>query len=147
MLLNTRNFGEIEIAEDEIICFKDGIPGFEALKKYVVIENPDEDMPFQWLQSVEETDLAFVIINPFIFRKDYDFEVPQNVIDRLEITSQQDVLVYSIVVVPEDVSKMTANLKAPLIINNKNKQGKQLLLDIEEYQTKHYILEEMKKIG
>jgi len=147
MILNTSNFGEIEIKEESVISFVDGLPAFEEYKKYIIIENPDEDIPFQWLQSVEDGDLAFVIINPFIFRKDYDFQIPQTVVGKLEIASPEDVMVYAIVVVPEDISKMTANLKAPVIINKKNLQGKQVLLDHDEYQTKHYILEEIKQVG
>ncbi|MBM7615371.1 flagellar assembly protein FliW [Alkaliphilus hydrothermalis] len=147
MILNTSNFGEIEVKEESVISFPDGLPAFEEYKRYVIIENPDVDIPFHWLQSVEDGDLAFVIINPFIFKKGYDFEIPQTVIEKLEIAAPEEVMVYSIVVVPENISKMTANLKGPIIINKKNLQGKQILLDHDEYQTKHYILEEMKQVG
>ncbi|WP_026479000.1 flagellar assembly protein FliW [Alkaliphilus transvaalensis] len=147
MILNTKNFGEIQVKEEEIIHFPDGIPGFEELNQYIIIENPDKEVPFHWLQSVEETDLAFVIINPFIFKKDYDFKISQNTIDKLDIKKTEDVTVYTIVVVPEDLSKMTANLRAPLIINSQNRKGKQILLDNEEYKARHYILDEMKQVG
>ena len=143
MILNTGNFGEIEIHESSVVKFEDGIPGFEDLTNFIVIENPEEDIPFQWLQSVDDRDLAFVIIDPFKFKKDYDFELPQTIIEKLELGSPEDVAVYSIVVIPEDISKMTANLRAPLIINTKNNKGKQIFLDVEKYHTKHYILEEL----
>ncbi|KAB3539672.1 flagellar assembly protein FliW [Alkaliphilus pronyensis] len=147
MILNTRHFGEIEIKENEIINFVDGIPGFEGIEKYIIINNPDKEVPFNWLQAVDEPSLAFVVINPFIFKQDYDFQIPKNTIEKLEIKSHQDVLVQSIVVVPEDINKMTANLKAPIIINVRNKKAKQILLDDEKYQIKHYVLDEIKKTG
>ncbi len=145
MKLNTRNFGEIEIDDNKILSFPDGIPGFEDLKEYAIIQNPEEDVPFHWLQSVEDTDLAFVIANPFNFKADYDFRIPPSTVDKLKIEGPEDVLIFSIVLIPEDVSKMTANLQAPLIINTKNNRAKQIIIDNEDYPRKFYILEEMKK--
>jgi len=145
MLLNTTNFGEINIEEDKILTFLEGIPGFEELTKYIIIQNPDEAMPFQWLQSLDDTDLAFVIINPFIFKSDYDFQIPAHVVEKLDIEKPEDINVFNIVIIPEDINKMTANLQAPIIINRKNNRGKQIILDNPDYQIKHYILEEIKK--
>lgn len=144
MLLNTRHFGEIHIEDEKILNFPDGLPGFEELTKYIILENPDEGVPFQWLQSIEDGEIAFVIINPFIFKSDYDFQIPKNAVEKLEIQAPEDVNIFSIVIVPEDISKMTANLQAPLIINTKNNKGKQIIIDDGKYHRKHYILEEMK---
>lgn len=145
MLLKTKNFGEINIEEDKILTFPEGIPGFEELTKYVIIQNPDESMPFQWLQSLENGELTFVIINPFIFKSDYDFQISQHIVEKLDIKQPEDINVFNIVIIPEDIGKMTANLQAPIIINTKNNKGKQIILDNTNYQTKHYILEEIKK--
>jgi len=144
MIIKTRNFGEIEIKEEEIIIFSDGIPGFENLKQYIIIENPDKDVPFNWLQCVEDMELAFVIINPFTFKEDYEFNIPQNAIDKLHIKSHDDINIYSIVIIPEDISKMTANLAAPIVINHVNKKGKQILLQDSGYSKKHLILDEIR---
>lgn len=145
MILKTKYFGEMEIKEENIIIFANGIPGFEKLSQYVIIENPDKDIPFKWLQSVDDANLTFVIINPFIFKDDYEFEIPRNVIEKLNIKSHEDISIYTIVVVPEDIEKMTANLAAPIVINAVNKKGKQVLLEDSCYHKKHLILEEMKK--
>jgi len=142
--LKTKHFGEIEIDESKIIHFPTGIIAFEEQKRFFIIDNPDENIPFSWLQSVDDPDLAFVIINPFLFRKDYEFKIPDNVIQELAIQSPENVAVFSIVVVPQDITKMTANLLAPVIINTKNLKGKQIILDDKRYKTKHYILEELK---
>lgn len=147
MKINTKLFGGIEIKDDDIINFPDGILGFEEYKRFIIINDPDEEVPFKTLQCIDETNIGFIIINPFLFNKDYDFTLSQSVLQKLKIETEKDVLVYSIVVIPEDISRMTANLSGPIIINTKTRLGKQIILDDKKYKTKHYILEELKKIG
>lgn len=147
MKIITKHFGEIEIDHEKIINFIDGIPGFDDQKRFIIIDNPDETVPFKWLQSIDEPELAFVIINPFVFKEDYEFDLPKHVIDKLKIKEEKDVLVYSIVVIPEDITQMTANLLGPLIINTNEMLGKQIVLDDNRYTTKHYILENAKGKG
>lgn len=145
MKINTRHFGELEIQEENIIAFEDGIPGFEDTKQYVVIENPDPEVLFHWLQSVDDPHLAFVIINPFVFKSDYEFQLTDRIVDKLGIETPEDLIIYAIVVVPEDINLITANLAAPIVINTKNHLAKQVVLENSPYHTKHLILEEIKK--
>lgn len=145
MLFKTKHFGEIDIEGNKIIDFKDGIPGFENSKKYIVLYDGDETSPFRWLQSVDDGQLAFVVVNPFLILKDYDIEIPEEAVDGLNIESIEDVMVLSIVVVPDDISKMTMNLKAPVIINTKNNRGMQVVLDTDRYSVRHYIIEELRR--
>jgi len=171
MLLKTRHFGEIEIDEKNIIYFIEGIPGFNHVRKFVIISNEildrrlkseeeikkNEDShgcdnnsdcnnesfsPFKWLQCIDDPDLAFAIVNPFVIKPDYEIELSSDVIETLEVEKEEDVVLYAIVVVPEDITKMTMNLKAPLVINVKNKKGMQAILDTEKYSVRHYIMEE-----
>lgn len=142
MILNTKNFGEIEIDEDKIIHFPEGILGFEEEKQFIIINNEDEENPFHWLQSISNPDLAFVIINPFFAYPNYDIIIPETAQEKLKIEDEKDVIVYSIVVVPEDMEKMTANLLGPIIINGNKKIGKQVILDDDRYTTKHYIFKQ-----
>ena len=139
MKVKTRDFGEIEVSEDKIIHFEDGIPGFEEEKEFIILFDEDKDNPFHQLQSVNNQYLSFIIINPFEIFKDYDIEIPQTAVDKLQIENPEDVLIYSIVVVPEDIRKMTANLLGPIIINHKERLGKQVILEDSRYSTKHYI--------
>jgi len=145
LLINTRDFGGIEVQEEKIIHFPYGIIAFEEMKRFFIIESGQEDLPFCWLQSVDEGDLAFVLLNPFLFKKDYELEIPDGVVEELEIETEEEVAVFSIIVVPEDINKITANLLAPVIINTKSFKGKQIILSDKKYTTKHYILEELKK--
>lgn len=141
MLLNTKHFGEIKIDEDKTITFQDGLFGFEDIKRYTIILNTDKDVPFHWLQAVEEPSLAFVITSPFQFKEDYAFDIHDNVAEQLEIQEKEDVAVFSIAVVPEKIEKLTINLRAPLVINVRKRKGKQLVLDGDEYSLKHYIFQ------
>lgn len=148
MLLNTRHFGVIEVNEEDIIQFPEGIPGFEDTKEFVLLgDTQDKDSPFKWLQGIDNPQLAFVIIDPKAFKHDYNPELPSSEIEILDIKDRNKVLIYSIVVIPDDISKMTANLKAPIVINAENNKGKQVLLDNPEYRVKHLILEELRKAG
>ncbi len=145
MLLHTKHFGEIEIEESSIIRFDEGLPGFENLREFTLIGNGDETSPFKWMQCVNEPQVAFAIANPFMIVKDYDFELPDVEAARLGIKSQEDLAVYSIVVVPEDLTKISMNLKAPLIINSRTNKGEQIILDTDKYAVRHYILDELRR--
>lgn len=148
MKIKTLHFGEIEIDEKSILRFEEGIPGFEDIKSFAVLTNEIggmEETPFMWLQAVEQEFPAFVIVNPFEIKPDYEFEIDDSTIEMLEIKEPGDVAVYSIVVIPDDVSQMTTNLKAPIIINTANNKGRQMIMDKSPYETKHYILHEILK--
>ncbi|SHH20118.1 flagellar assembly factor FliW [Tepidibacter thalassicus DSM 15285] len=138
-MLKTKNFGEIEVDESKIINFEDGIPGFEHLKKFFIIK--DEEFVIDYLQSIEE-DITFPIINPFLVNTEYEFEIPENTVNKLEIEDIKDVSIYTVVVIPENIKEMRTNLQAPIIINNKNKKGKQLILD-ERYPLRYMIFEKV----
>jgi flagellar assembly factor FliW len=145
MKLDTKNFGLLDIDESSIITFSEGLPGFMEEKQFTLVDTGDEESPFKWLQSVKNSSLAFAVVNPFAIKKDYDFELKDDIADILGIESAEDVLVYSIVVVPEDLAKMTANLKAPIILNVKKQKAMQIILDTDDYSVRHYILDELRK--
>lgn len=147
MKIETLNFGEIEIDENKIIRFQQGIPGFEEEKDFVVILNEDQDNPFHFLQSVTNPELSFVIINPFEMFSDYDLLVPEIAMDTLKIEKEEDVIIYTIVVIPEEMEKMTTNLVGPIIINVEQRLGKQVILDDERYSTKHFIFNQDSNLG
>lgn len=147
MKVNTRHFGEIEIAENEIISFSEGLLGFDDMKKYIIINNPDPEIPFHWLQSIDEPNLAFVITNPFAFVDNYEFNISDRVVKELEIEKHENLTIYSIVVVPQNIENMTINLKGPVIINMKNRKAKQIVLENDKYTLKHKIINNVKKTG
>lgn len=141
MKIKTKYLGEIEINEEHIIIFEEGIPGFIDLHKYVIL-NLGDNTPFVTLQSIENSELAFILLSPFNFYPDYEINLEENIQQELGIKSPEDVMLYSIVVIPEDIKQMRANLKAPVVINIKNKKGKQVIIESEKYPVRYYIYEE-----
>ncbi len=143
--LNTKPFGQIEVDESQEIYFPDGLFGFENYKKFYLLENPDS--PFVWLQSSEDPDLAFIMIQPLQFKSDYKLKVSKEDLKSIGIESEEEeILDFAIVTVPPDnPAGMTANLQGPVIINVKKKLGKQAISLIDDYPVRCLILEEMNK--
>lgn len=130
--------GNFSYEEKEIIIFGKGIPGFESFKKYI-IKDFLEDSPFKLLQSIEDGELGFVIISPFEIIKDYEVKISEEIIRKLEINKEEEVLLYAIVSLNSDIEKITANLKGPLVINTNNNMGEQYILDKDIYNIREKI--------
>lgn len=142
MNIKTTRFGEIEINDDKIIEFEQGIPGFDEEKQFVIIPY-DEKSPFLFMQSVKQEDLAFLIINPFLIFADYEFEIDDASIEDLTVKQSEDLLIYTIITMNEgDIKKMTTNLVAPIVINKENNKAKQVVLEKSKYNTKHKLFEQ-----
>lgn len=144
MLINTTRFGDLEIDTNDIIEFKDGIMGFEEYKRYTLFST-DDDSFFKWMQSCDEPSLAFILIKPDEFYPNYGLNISDDDAVKLKITDTKMLEIYAIVVIPDDPTKMTANLQGPIVINWICKQGKQIISLDPKHKLRHYILEEMKK--
>lgn len=141
MVVQTKFFGEIEISEDKVLTFEQGLIGFEQLNKFVIlydIEKGQKDS-ISWLQSLDESQIAFPIINPYIVREDYNPEIEDSKVAELGELRQEDINVMLTLSVPREIEKMCCNLKAPLIINAVTKKGAQLIAENQEYPVKYYI--------
>lgn len=144
--VETSRFGSIEVEEERVLSFVEPVLGFEASNRYVLLDHAD-DSPFKWLQSADEPDLAFVVTNPKLFGIDYEFMVPDEQVDKMQIESVEDVVVLTIVNIPQgDPSAMTTNLLGPIIINQKNKQALQLVLNDPAFSTKTPLLEKINEL-
>ena len=144
MKIATNRFGTLEISENEIILFKEGLLGFEDYHKYIVL-NAEDGSPFRWLQSVEDGNLAFVIIEPLSFMFEYDIEIPDNDQEALSLERAEDVVIYAIVSIPENPQDMTANLQGPIVINARDKKGRQIISSNSRHTVRAHILNEMEK--
>ncbi len=143
MKIDTKYHGEIHIEEKEIITFTNGIPGFLEEKKFIFLPF-GEDTGISIMQSVSNAKLAFVVTNPFLFLKEYDFTIDDQVVELLQLESEKDVTVYVILTVQDPFEKTTANMQAPVVINLKTQLAKQVILTNTSYQTKHLIFEKGK---
>lgn len=124
------------------ITFKKSLPGFDKLEKFAIIES-EEYKPFSFLQSLEDKNISFVIMSPFLIEKNYEFKLEDRIVKGLEIENPKDILVYSTVTLNNDVKNITTNLSAPIVINKKNGLGEQIILDNPKYKIKHQIKKEM----
>lgn len=143
MLIKTKHFGEIELNEDKIIYFEKGVFGFEDYTKYTLLyDNDGAGQPeISWLQSLEEPSLAIPVINPFVVKKDYNPEVDDELLQPLGNVTEENVVVLISVTVPVDVEKISANLKAPFIINSDTRKGAQIIVENPDYAVKYYFYE------
>lgn len=107
--------------------FDNGIPGFEHLQQFVLSEVEGE-MPVRLMQSVEDENIAFLIASPFYFYRDYEWDLPDSVMQELELTDEKDVEVWSIITFNKDPKMSTINLLAPIILNTASKRGKQHII-------------------
>lgn len=141
MNVKTKFLGEIQIEEKDIITFEAGIPGFQDLKRYVVL--PLEADAFLYcMQSLEEAQVCFIIMPPASIVPDYDIEITSDTVEALDVKDPEEILLYAILTVPEDFRNMTANLKAPIVINTTNNKGVQELLADEAYGIRHRLFGE-----
>ncbi|WP_317367276.1 flagellar assembly protein FliW [uncultured Tyzzerella sp.] len=145
MKIKTKIFGEIDINDDKVIYFENGLPGFENLKKFLFMTDEDENSPFCWLQSIEDLDIVFTLFDVFRFLPDYNPIVEIESFDKLDNDTEDSLMVYCIAHIPNDVKNMTINLKAPVVINADNNKANQFICSNEEYPIKYYIYKELLK--
>jgi flagellar assembly factor FliW len=139
--VSTKPYGVIEVDERQKIKFPVGLFGFESCRDFVILDA--DRQPFYWLQSLEVQELAFILVNPFLFRPDYELDISDNELEDIGISSPDKALVFSIVTIPADGGPMTANLQGPLVINRERRVGKQAVLADSRWKTKHNIVEEL----
>lgn len=140
MIIDTRIFGEIEINEDKIIIFKGGIIGFPGLKKFMLIHNEEtKNKNIIWLQSLDEPEFALPVIDPLVLDKEYNPAVEEDMLGNIGELKSEDMLVLVTLTIPEDLTKMTTNLKAPIIINSSSLKACQIIVEDDKYSVKHPI--------
>jgi flagellar assembly factor FliW len=138
---STKPYGVIEVDERQRIKFPVGLFGFESCKDFIIMDA--DRQPFYWLQSLEVQQVAFILVNPFLFRPDYELDISDEELKDIGITRADKALVFSVVTIPASGGPMTANLQGPLIINRELRTGKQVVLADSRWKTKHNIIEEL----
>jgi flagellar assembly factor FliW len=160
MTLITKHFGVIEANADDIITFGEGLPGFENLRRFIVIfddtaaaedEGGEKDIgdetdgtadnTFVWLQSVDDGDLCFVLADAAAILPWYKPVVDEDELAGLDIKDTSETLIYNVTRFPADMRDATVNLMAPIVINVVSKKGKQVIVSNSEYGVRHYLFE------
>ena len=141
MKVATKAYGLIDVDERQRITFPHGLLGFENMKEYVLLDAVRQ--PFYWLQSLDVEQVAFVLVNPFLFRPDYELDIDDQELSEIGISDPETTLIFCIVTIPADGSPMTANLQGPLVINREARRARQAILTDQRWKTKHDIVAEL----
>ncbi|WP_315070741.1 flagellar assembly protein FliW [uncultured Clostridium sp.] len=128
-------YGEMEYEDKDIITFKKGIPGFNDLKKFILLNLPEYE-PFKLLQSLEKDEISLIVTSPFEFFKDYEIKLSEETIENLKLESHKQVMLLTTVTLNSDVKKITTNLQGPIVINTSNNFGEQIIQDNSKYKVK-----------
>ncbi|MCH5267637.1 MAG: flagellar assembly protein FliW [Lachnospiraceae bacterium] len=144
MKVKTRYFGEIEIGDEKIIHFDEGLFGFEEYKDFTILYDVegDEDPFFSWLQCTTEQGLAFPVVNPQKVDPGYNPLVEDALLESIGEIKEDDLVVLLMATVPSDVKKTSVNKKAPLIINAGTHKGIQIVAENQDYEVKFYLIQE-----
>ena len=140
MNIETTRFGNLAVDETKVIHFPEGLMGFPNQKDYVLLEHR-ADSPFFWLQSADRPDLAFVMTNPFILKKDYlkDLSPDEEVLFKCREGDSVGIFVL-VTIPPGKVNEMTANLLGPVGIETEARVGRQVVLPKSGYSHRHPLL-------
>ena len=137
--------GKIEISEDRLLEIPEGLFGFEEYTKFALVDSEYE--PFIWLQSTENANLAFLIVDPFLICSSYETDIDDQTLAKIDITKPEELIIMTIVTVPHDGSAITANFQGPLVINKKNRKCMQVILNDNRWSTKVNIIEALNSKG
>lgn len=150
MHILTKIFGEIIIDDDKIIQFPNGIIGFPELTEFTLVHDEEKGTDsIHWLQSIQEPAFAMPVMDPLIVCPDYNPEADDELLNVLGTIVPEELLVLVTVTVPSDLTKMSVNLRGPIVINAAEKKATQIIVEGEEYPVKFPIYEilNQKKAG
>jgi flagellar assembly factor FliW len=139
MKVETTRFGVVDVDESTLITMPSGPLGFENSTRFCLIQ-PRAGASFRWLQSIEEPALAFVVVDPSEYFTDYEIEIGESDVQKLQLTSEEDALVLAILTIRDNGHSVSANLAAPIVVNSKNLTGAQIVLEDERYNARHALV-------
>ena len=137
MLIETSRFGRLEVDDQRLLTFPEGILGFPNNRSYALVQT-GENSGFYWLQAVDRPELAFVVCDPRLFVADYRVPVRREELSSLGVEESEEAQVFVIVNKVDDL--LTGNLQGPLVVNVATQEGKQLVLSDKRYSTRHPLM-------
>lgn len=138
MKINTKIFGEIEIMDDKVITFENGIIGFPELKRFALVHDEEKgsEAEIRFLQSLDEPAFAMPVMDPLVVKPDYDPEVNDELLTGAGNITLENILVLVTVSVPNDLKKMSVNLQGPFVINVEERKACQIIVEGGSYPVK-----------
>lgn len=147
MVAQTRLFGEITIDDDKVLEFPNGIIGIEDKHKFAIIYDVEKgaDTAIRWLQSMEDPYLALPVIEPFAILDEYNPIIEDALLEPIDNPKDDDIIVLLTLIISSDVTKVTANMKAPIVINSATCKGEQIIVENPEYEAKFNVYDAVQK--
>ena len=150
MLVQTKHFGEIDLSENKIITFDNGIMGFEEYKRYTILYDSSKEEEgrrpaISWLQCLDLKELALPVINPILVKPDYNPYVEDELLNGLGELTEENLAIFLTMTIPSDITKMTSNLKAPIVINADTRKGCQIIAENPDYAVRYPVYDQFKK--
>ena len=141
MIINTERFGEVAYTSEDVLFFPRGIPAFEDKHNWILAGT--DDSAIKWLQSLDDGELAFPVTSPDAIQSDYNARIPEDDLTLVGSVNPADLALLIVVSIPEAAPwDMTANLRAPILINLKSHKAVQVIALNEEYPVRHVVFSE-----
>lgn len=146
MRVQTKFFGEVELPEEKIITLERGLIGLEEFKRYTILYDEEkEESNISWFQSCDEPTLALPVIKPWLVKEEYNPTVEDELLKGIGELTEENLVILLTMTVPEDITKMSVNLKAPIIINADTCKGAQIIAENDDYEVKYKVYDLFKK--
>jgi len=145
MQIDTVRFGLVDVDEKKIILFENGIPGLEEYRRYALLQF-EESYPIIWLQSIEDGGICLPVLDTYAVLAGYVFDIDDQDVKELGLDTPEDIHVVSVLVIPEDIQRMTVNLASPIIINKTSGNAKQIMLNGGDYNVRAPIFPDICKL-
>ena len=146
MKFSTTRFGEIEVADEQILMLPDGLIGIPNCQKVVLFDHQQPDSPFRWLQCTEVPELAFVVIDPLDLVPDYPLEKIKDIMaNERKMARPKEIAVAAITTVPKPPAPITVNLTAPVVFDLDTRNGVQIILHDARFKTRQVLVQVKKE--
>lgn len=143
MKVQSSRFGELKIEESKVIEMPDGMVGFEE-RRFIIL-SPEDGGNFCWLQSIDNPDLAFVVVEPATFIADYGVKLTREEYDKLQLEKGEEIILLAVTTMAPDPMEISVNLQGPIVINPAKMRGKQIVLEDGKYKTRHPLFQAIRE--
>jgi flagellar assembly factor FliW len=128
MLIETTRFGRLDVEESKCIDFPWGIPAFENLKRFILLEHGEG--PIHWLQAVDDPSVAFVVCPPEV--PGVKYRLPPQEKKPLKLENDEDLLILNLVSSLPDRNLLRFHVRSPLLFNTLLRFAYQWSIDPED---------------
>lgn len=147
MKVVTKHFGEVEVDDSKVVTFDNGIFGLEDQKQFIFFYEGDENPNgLCWMQSLNDSQLALPVVSPIFWFPDYSPEISDEEVGSIGELKEEDLQIFSVVVMRESIEDMTCNLQAPILVNYQTQKGIQVIVQGDIYKIRHNFYEQMQKM-